>query len=253
MTWEFHPAPGAFAQYAADWDRLNGELYDSHPYFDSRFVGPLLKYFASGNELLCLYRERGIVRGALILQPRGAGRWATFRPAQAQITPILVADAGLLKNLLEALPGFAWTIEFHAVDPRYAPAILLHKRWRRSFLHMPIPSALLRASASSRTGTSVRKISGATFVAMPIVWIGRLVQQKYLALPRRSAWLMVFAASVISKVPAGRRRPARLSQSTTCKADFTLRCWPISLQPGRLKICELMYRRATGGLPPACR
>ena len=122
MTWEFHPAPGDFAQYAEDWDRLNGELYDSHPYFDSRFVGPLLKYFASGNELLCLYRERGIVRGALILQPHGAGRWATFRPAQAQITPILVADAGLLKNLLEALPGFAWTIEFHAVDPRYAPA-----------------------------------------------------------------------------------------------------------------------------------
>ncbi len=122
MTWEFHPAPGAFAQYAADWDRLNGELYGSHPYFDSRFVGPLLKHFASGNELLCLYRERGVVRGALILQPHGAGRWATFRPAQAQITPILVADAGLLKKLLEALPGFAWAIEFQAVDPRYAPA-----------------------------------------------------------------------------------------------------------------------------------
>ena len=122
MTWEFHPAPGTFAQYAADWDRLNGELYNSHPYFDSRFFGPLLKHFASGNELLCLYRERGIVRGALILQPRGAGRWATFLPAQAQITPILVADAGLFKNLLEALPGFAWNIEFLAVDPRYAPA-----------------------------------------------------------------------------------------------------------------------------------
>lgn len=122
MSWEFHPARAAFAQYAADWDRLNGELYDSHPYFDSRFVGPLLKYFGTGRERLCLYRVQGVVRAAMILQSRGGGRWATFRPAQAQITPLLVAEAALLKNLLEALPGFAWSIEFHAVDPRYAPA-----------------------------------------------------------------------------------------------------------------------------------
>lgn len=122
MSWEFHPARAAFDQYAADWDRLNGELCASHPYFDSRFVGPLLKYFASGRERLCLYRERGVVRGALILQPRGAGRWASFRPAQAQITPLLVADSAVLKSLLEALPGMAWSIELLAVDPRYAPA-----------------------------------------------------------------------------------------------------------------------------------
>lgn len=122
MSWEFHPAQASFAQHAADWDRLNGELYASHPYFDSRFVGPLLKHFASGHELLCLYRAKGGIRAALILQPRGAGRWASFRPAQAQITPLLLADAGLLPQLLAALPGFAWSIEFHALDPRYAPA-----------------------------------------------------------------------------------------------------------------------------------
>lgn len=121
MSWEFHLAQAAFAQYAEDWDRLNAELYDSHPYFDSRFVGPLLKHFASGRERLCLYRVQGIIRGALILHPRGAGRWESFRPAQAQITPILVADGAMLKSLLEALPGFTWSIEFHAVDPRYAP------------------------------------------------------------------------------------------------------------------------------------
>lgn len=121
MSWEFLPAQAAFAQYAEDWDRLNAELYGSHPYFDSRFVGPLLKHFASGRERLCLYRVQGVVRGALILMPLRGGRWATFRPAQAQITPILVANAGLLSTLLAALPGFAWSIEFHAVDPRYAP------------------------------------------------------------------------------------------------------------------------------------
>lgn len=121
VSWEFHPASTAFALHAADWDRLNDELYAGHPYFDSRFVGPLLEYFASGREQLCLYREHGVVRAALILLPRGAGRWANFRPAQAQITPLLVADARLLSDLLAALPGFAWSIEFHAVDPRYAP------------------------------------------------------------------------------------------------------------------------------------
>ena len=119
MSWEFHPAQKTFAQHATDWDRLNAELYCSHPYFDSRFVGPLLECFASGQERLCLYRQQGIVRGAVILQPRGAGRWANFRPAQAQITPLLIADFGLLAELLRALPGFAWSIEFYAVDPRF--------------------------------------------------------------------------------------------------------------------------------------
>ncbi|MDR0775296.1 MAG: GNAT family N-acetyltransferase [Azonexus sp.] len=122
MSWTLLPAAAAFAEYAADWDRLNGELYDAHPYFDSRFVGPLLKYFADGNERLCLYREQGVVRGAVILQAHGLGRWAIFRPSQAQVTAILVADAALLQSLLQALPGFAWSIEFHAVDPRYAPS-----------------------------------------------------------------------------------------------------------------------------------
>lgn len=122
MSWAFYPAQASFAQYAADWDRLSAALYGSHPYYDSRFVGPLLKYFADGKEILCVHREQGGINGAVILQSRGMGRWAIFRPAQAQITPILVADAGLLKQLLKALPGFAWSIDFYAIDPRYAPA-----------------------------------------------------------------------------------------------------------------------------------
>ncbi|MCL2524010.1 MAG: GNAT family N-acetyltransferase [Betaproteobacteria bacterium] len=122
MSWEFLPAATAFAACAVDWDRLNDELYDGHPYFDSRFVEPLLKYFANGSERLCLYREQGVVRGALLLQPDGKGRWVSFRPAQAQVTPILLADAALLQDLLKALPGFVWCLELYAVDLRYAPS-----------------------------------------------------------------------------------------------------------------------------------
>lgn len=123
MSWEFHNAKQLFARFAAEWDRLNDELYGKHPYYDSRFVGPLLKYFGGGRELLCLYREAGIIRAALILQPRGTGRWVSFQPSQAQITPILLSDACLLNELFLALSGFAWNLEFLAVDPRYAPKL----------------------------------------------------------------------------------------------------------------------------------
>jgi CelD/BcsL family acetyltransferase involved in cellulose biosynthesis len=121
VSWEFHPARESFARFAADWDRLNADLHGNHPYYDSRFVGPLLKYFGDSRELLCLYRAEGIIQSALILQPRGGGRWVAFRPAQAQITPVLLGDSNLLNVLFVALPGFAWSIELYAVDPRFAP------------------------------------------------------------------------------------------------------------------------------------
>jgi CelD/BcsL family acetyltransferase involved in cellulose biosynthesis len=121
VTWEFYPATTMFSTYAEEWDRLNAQLYDSHPLFDSRFVGPLLDYFGSGKEKLCICRVNGVIEGALILRPSGAGRWASFLPSQAQVAPVLLSDASRLGALLRELPGFAWTIEFLAIDPRYSP------------------------------------------------------------------------------------------------------------------------------------
>ena len=121
MTWEFYPATTMFSTYAEAWDRLNAQLYDSHPLFDSRFVGPLLDYFGSGKEMLCICRVNDVIEGALILQPSGVGRWSSFLPSQAQVSPILIGDASRLGELLRELPGFAWTIEFLAIDPRYSP------------------------------------------------------------------------------------------------------------------------------------
>ena len=71
MSWTFHPAGEKFADYVADWDRLNAELYGGHPYYDSRFVGTLLKFFSKGEERLCLFRDLDGIRAALILVPRG--------------------------------------------------------------------------------------------------------------------------------------------------------------------------------------
>ena len=121
MGWEIHPAKAAFAGFAADWDRLNAEYYDAHPLYDSRFVGPLLSCFSSGKEQLCLFRAKGTITGALILRSDGLGRWSSFRPSQSQATPLLLRDASLVRDLLRALPGFTWSIEFLAIDPRYAP------------------------------------------------------------------------------------------------------------------------------------
>ncbi len=40
MSWQLQPARDHFPAFAPEWDRLNAELYGSHPMFDSRFVGP---------------------------------------------------------------------------------------------------------------------------------------------------------------------------------------------------------------------
>lgn len=121
MAWETHAAKAEFPRFAKEWDRLNAELYSGHPFFDSRFVGPLLDFFADGKEQLCIHRTNGVVSGALILRSDGYGRWSSFRPSQAQATAVLLTEIGQLESLLRQLPGFAWTIELYAVDPRYSP------------------------------------------------------------------------------------------------------------------------------------
>lgn len=121
MAWEIKPARDAFPSFAAEWDRLNREIYRGHPMFDSRFVEPLLECFAKGDEQLCIHRSTTEADGALILRPTGLGRWTLFLPAQAQAGMVLLRDARLMETLLASLPGFAWSIELLALDPRYSP------------------------------------------------------------------------------------------------------------------------------------
>ena len=119
--WEILAAKTAFPAFADAWDHLNARLYDAHPFFDSRFIAPLLDHFGNGSEKLCIHRTPDGISGALILCSIGLGRWSCFRPSQAQATAVMLDDVRLLETLLNALPGWAWTIELHAVDPRYAP------------------------------------------------------------------------------------------------------------------------------------
>jgi len=121
MSWELKAAGEHFPAFAAEWDRLNGELYGSHPFFDSRFIGPLLVHFGKGDELLCVHRGADAIDGALILHPLSFGRWSLFLPSQTQAGAVMLKDARLLETLLPALPGHAWSLDLLSIDPAYAP------------------------------------------------------------------------------------------------------------------------------------
>jgi CelD/BcsL family acetyltransferase involved in cellulose biosynthesis len=121
MTWQLVPAREHFPTFAAEWDRLNAELYGSHPLFDSRFVGPLLEHFGKGDELLCIHSSADTIDGALIMRPLGLGRWALFLPSQSQAGAVLLKDGSLLETLLPALPGYAWSLDLLSIDALYSP------------------------------------------------------------------------------------------------------------------------------------
>jgi hypothetical protein len=121
MTWQLLPAREHFPAFAAEWDRLNRELYGGHPFFDSRFVGPLLEHFGNGRELLCIHRSAEIIDGALILRPLGLGRWELFLPSQIQAGAVLMKSARPLETLLPALPGYAWSLDLLSIDPAFSP------------------------------------------------------------------------------------------------------------------------------------
>ncbi|WP_172452621.1 hypothetical protein [Chromatium okenii] len=107
--------------YRQDWNRLNIDLYQGQPFFDSRFVEPALKYFATGKERLCVHSHKGKIDGLLILTPRRTGVWSLFAPSQAQIVPILLKDDTILPSLFTSLPNFSLSLEFLNQDPLLTP------------------------------------------------------------------------------------------------------------------------------------
>ena len=121
MGWETVPLAGSLGNYRDDWDRLNATLYRSQPFFDSRFIEPMLKFFATGEERLCVHSQHGEIDGLLILTPRRTGIWSLFTPSQMQIVPILLKDSALLHSLIKVLPSFTISVEFLRQDPLLTP------------------------------------------------------------------------------------------------------------------------------------
>ena len=124
MTWKVINLAGSLGSYREDWDRLNAKLYGNQPFFDSRFIEPLLKFFATGNEKLCIHSRNGIVDGLLILISRRMGVWSLFAPSQAQIAPVLIENVTDVESLFKSLSGFPLMIEFQCQDPILTPFLI---------------------------------------------------------------------------------------------------------------------------------
>ncbi len=83
--WIIHPLEGGLGTYKETWDKLNAELYASNPYFDSNFIEPMLTYFTTGEEKLCIHRQGDDIDGLVIVSPSGLAKWSIFMSSQAQI------------------------------------------------------------------------------------------------------------------------------------------------------------------------
>ena len=86
------------------WDKLNAELYTSNPYFDSNFIEPILAYFTTGEERLCIHRQGADIDGLVIVNLSPPAKWSIFKSSQSQITPLILRYPENLQNLF----FFAW-------------------------------------------------------------------------------------------------------------------------------------------------
>ncbi|MBK1694984.1 hypothetical protein CKO09_09555 [Chromatium weissei] len=120
-SWKIVPIRNGLDVYCRDWNFLNLNLYQKQPFFDSRFIEPMLKYFATGKEYLCIHSHNQKVNGLLILTKRRFGIWSLFAPSQAQIAPILLKDETLLRSLLTSLSEFPLSLELINQDPLFTP------------------------------------------------------------------------------------------------------------------------------------
>ena len=119
MSWSFYSAQSKFQEFAEAWDNLNNRLFQRHPLFDSLFVAPLVKYFATEQDMLAFRQHDSMIDNILLLTPRRCGIWSTFLPAQTQVSPVLVSDESCLPSLLPKLPGMTILFDWLCQDPDY--------------------------------------------------------------------------------------------------------------------------------------
>jgi len=116
--WSAHRLAGTLGPHLAAWNGLNARRFDGHPLLTGAFVDGLLRHFGDGNEHLCVLEVDGVVEAMCVLQPTSRWQWTTFRPPQAQVGCLLLADQGALAGLLESLPGWVAALDLMCVDPR---------------------------------------------------------------------------------------------------------------------------------------
>lgn len=123
ITWSRAPA-SQLPSVATEWDALNQAAGDI-PFLQSRFLLPLLQEFGDGRQELALCRRGSTLIGAVLLQPQGAGRWATFQPSQLPLGAWLIASDQdgqvLVQALLQRLGLSTLRLSLTQLDPRLCP------------------------------------------------------------------------------------------------------------------------------------
>jgi CelD/BcsL family acetyltransferase involved in cellulose biosynthesis len=121
MTWTTHPI-SEFPSHEAEWARLNKSCADT-PLLDLRFLKPLLEEFATGDEVLALYRDPagGAIRAVGIFVRVNRFAWQTMQPANAPLglwvcAPDLQMQA-LLPSLARALSPLCLILGITQQDP----------------------------------------------------------------------------------------------------------------------------------------
>ena len=121
MTWRIHGLESDLGAHKVRWDALNAELFGANPYYDTRFIRPLLKHFGTGDERLCIHTTGADIDAMLIAWPSRFPLWSLFVPGQAQIAPILARDGALLQGLLRSAGPLVLGLECPCQDPLSSP------------------------------------------------------------------------------------------------------------------------------------
>jgi Acetyltransferase (GNAT) domain len=120
--WEFAPAIECFEQMSADWDALN-RARGNHVLLDSKFVGALVRHFATPDVLLAI-RNDSTRPGMALVQRHRPGFWQIFTPEQAPLGPILLtgndSDGEIARELMTSLAGYPMQLAILAQDPEHS-------------------------------------------------------------------------------------------------------------------------------------
>lgn len=120
MHWTKKALNEGLGNYKAEWDKLNSDLFDNNPFFDSRFVDNLLIFFGNGKEYLFIHvSEDNTIDGLVILAKLNHIKWQVFTASQAQIAPVLIKKSELLCSLFNYLGSISMQIDFLTQDPDY--------------------------------------------------------------------------------------------------------------------------------------
>ena len=116
--WELHSI-AKFREQCEKWDRLNHKGPQS-PLLTSMFVGPLLKEFGTGDEILAVCGRLDPVAMAILQRQTQVG-WETFQPSQAPLGAWMqlpeVDTEELALSLIKTLPGFGLALGITQLDP----------------------------------------------------------------------------------------------------------------------------------------